>query len=477
MTTGWEPGLGAHPFPPLNAMAFHPLSMQGAVDLRWDDPTLLAHNSSFNLVGVNIYRSDVSDRGPYFGPINDFPVGGGFYRDRTTATYVDREAVDWASSWSFKGDAPNDRRWVLCTQYPIVQNTFRGQFGQPVYGNAPTHVVLYINGVEVPVDRVVGRSGEVTLIDQAYFEQATENITPSVLPTEDDVVEISYYRHTNFIRSGLDFLTYYRIVTVALDPTSPTGYLETPLSYTQPVNYFNVEEVDWTWREAIRRNHWILQQGGERVKLFIRRTAGIPCDCRLNPHTLEYTQQPLNSCTRGCIGTGYLGGYEGPYDIIIVQDGAENRISQRDKGRKKEKTQDVWMTLTPLVTQRDFIVKLTGERFSIGPVTRQTARGAILQQSYNIGYIEESDVRYTVPIDGTDALIQTPQTRYAQTPEPRQPVDGDTAYQGQQVLPVEPPYPLGNEERWPEVTDKDHAVIPEERQRRGRTPVFEDIEY
>jgi hypothetical protein len=472
---GWDIQLGDNPLPPINPMVVNSMMIPGALDIRWDDPALLVRNSKYTIVGVNIYRSDVSDRGPYFGPINEFPVGGGFYRDRTDIQLIENELVPWNSpSWRFKGNAPNNRKYVFCTQNPSVKNEAPGPYGKPTFANAPTDVVLRIDGQVVPVSQVFGRDGSVELINRPYFDHATEKLVSPILPDENSVVEVSYFKLNNLVRSGLDAKSFYRVVTVALDTTSPTGFRETPLDFTQPINKFNVEQLDWIWREAIRRNHWILEQGGERVKLFIRRTAGIPCRCRIDPRELELRQQPLNSC-RKCFGTGFLGGYEGPFDIIIVQDGAENRIAQRMRGRKKEKTQDVWMTLTPMVTQRDFITKQTGERFSIGPVTRQTARGVVLQQHYNIGYLDETDIRYLIPIDGTADLIRPPTTRYSQTPAPLQPGDGDTAYQGQHHIPVEPPFPVGNEARWPEVTEKDN--INDTREVRSRTGVGENINY
>lgn len=476
--TGWGVQAGDTPLPPNNPMAFSTLGVRGGVDIRWDDPSLLARNSRFNIVGVNIYRSDVSERGPYFGPINDFPLGGGFYRDQTQVTLVEREVVDWNTDWQHKGDGPNNRAFVLMTSHPIVKaDPVSLQRMEPVFADSPNDVRVYVDGQEVPVEGVLGRAGLVRLVNATKYDQTTDTRFRPPVPDENSVVEVSYHRQSNLVQYGLDAKVFYRLVTVAVDPNSPGLYIETPLDFTKPVNRFQVETVDWVWREAIRRNHWILQQGGERVKLFVRRTAGVPCDCMLDPMVREYNKQPLNSC-EVCFGTGYIGGYEGPYDIIIVQDGVDNTINQRIKGRTKMKSQDVWMTMTPYVSQRDFLVKQTGERFAIGPVTRHTARGAVLQQHYQIGYLDEGDIRYRVPIDGVADLINpphTPHTRYAQTPEPLQPEDNDTSYQGQHHIPTEAPFPVGDEERWPQVTDKDN--IPEERQGRGRTPVWENIEY
>ena len=59
---------------------------------------------------------------------------------------------------------------------------------------------------------------------------------------------------------------------------------------------------------------------------------------------------------------------------------------------------------SPVVTQRDFIWKQTGERFSIDPVRTVTARGAPLQQHFNIAYLDECDIRYKIGVKGLAEL-------------------------------------------------------------------------
>ena len=96
MAAGWDTP-GAVPLPPKNMQVVSPFVF-GMLDVRWDDPAILTRNTGFTLVGVNVYRSEASDRGP-FRRINEFPVGGTFYRDRTNYARVEREAVRWADSW------------------------------------------------------------------------------------------------------------------------------------------------------------------------------------------------------------------------------------------------------------------------------------------------------------------------------------------------------------------------------------------
>lgn len=458
---GWGlTGLG--PLPPQNGAASSPYIL-GALDLHWDNPAVLAGNSNYTVVGVNIYRSDVSDRGPYFR-INEFPVGGAFYRDRVSNVLVS-ETVD---SWVYKGDAANNSQYLFKTkQSPVVKRYPQPPLDRPTPANNPSDVVLTIDGVEVPVHNVFGPTGEVTLINQPYFDVVTEKMVPPVLPVEGSIVQVSYYVNKNHVRSSLDATLYYRLTTVVLDNTTPSGYLESDLNWCKPIVSCAVEEMDYIWREAVRRNSWILQQGGERVKVFVRRQYGIPCSCGLDPQQREYSGQPSQRCVL-CYGSGFIGGYSGPFESIIAPDDAERKIVQLGGGRHKEHSYEVWMGPSPVVTQRDFIVKQTGEIYSIGAARRPSNRGNLLQQHFTIAYIDEQDIRYKVPIDGTDHL-PWPQTRYGYRQVPSLPIDGNL-YQPPSTSPDQPAYPIGPDAQTPMQTDKDGYA--KENEQRGRSPVW-----
>lgn len=463
---GWGPGPGDQPLPPQNGSAVSPYT-PGILDIRWDDPSLLAGNARYTVVGVNIYRSDVSDRGPFYR-INEFPIGGTFYRDATQNVLV-TEVVDWNSAWLYKGDAPNDRRWVFQTSQVPVKRVGEPPFDRPTPANAPLDVTLTIDNEIIPVDSVFGPNREIRLINQATFDAVTEKIVPSTIPTADSIVEISYYANRNFLRSSLDQFLFYRLTTVVLDSSTPSGYNETDLNWCKPFTSLAVEEMDYIWREAVRRNAWILQQGGERVKIFIRKTMGVPCDCGLDPRTKEYSGQPSQRCQL-CFGTSFVGGYCGPYEAIIAPDDFERRISQGPQGRRKEHTGDVFMGPSPVVTQRDFVVKQTNERCSIGPSRRPTNRGNLLQQHFNLAYLDEQDIRYRVPIDGTDRL-PWPATRYGFRQYPSMPVDGEL-WMPPSTMPDKPAYPVGPDAQTPMQTDKQPWA--EGTQQRGRSPTFEN---
>ncbi len=417
-------------------------------------------NTAWTILGVNIYRSDTGERGPYFR-LNKIPLGSLFFRDRTNIIKVDAEIVAWNGGWLYRGDAPNQVLWRLKTKYqPVVKAT-----GNAIPASSADDVEVYIDGQRAVVSQVFGPSGEIDLSLSPVWNPSIEGFSYPPVPTEDSVVTISYnYGKGNVLVAGLDNRPkiFYRITSVALDPTgqNPSGMTETPLEYCPPISGFASERLDYIWTEAIRRNRWILEQGGERVKLFLRRFSGIPCNCVWDARLAEYTQQPLNNCLK-CFGTGFLGGYEGPIDIIIGPDDSERRVTQTANGRQLMNSQEVWIGPTPSVSQRDFIVKQNGERFSVGPVKRTQIRGVTLQQTFQIGYFPESDIRYAIPMVGLERLAW-PETRYTR------PEDSPCEEAS--------PYPVGYDyQATPMATEV--AKIADGRETRGRTPVYANLTW
>lgn len=470
MTAGWNP-TQSYPIPPANALVVSSF-MQGVMDLRWDDPALLAQNTAYSIAGVNIYRSNSTDAGP-FVRINEYPIESTFYRDQLDFSFVEKELVNWDSSWVYKGDGPNARTWMFKTQFRMVKRQQVAPRQTPTFADSPSDCTVYVNGQEVLVHSVFGRTGEVTLVNVLHFNPETEQYDDLGLPSETDVVEVSYYAQQNFIPSGLGTSVWYRISTVVFDSTEPSGYSETPLARCKPFSIQEVEALDYIWREAVRRNNWILQQGGERVNLFVQKSNGPVCDCTRRAQTLEWNKQPEKNCLK-CYGVGIVGGYDGPFTILVAPDDAERRISQGNRGRRVEHSYEVWTGPSPFLTQRDFLVKQTNERYAIGPVRRPTNRGNVLQQHFQIGYIDESDIRYTIPIDGVADLV-SPETRGQEVVMPRLPVDGSPSVDEQEGW-SSVPFPEGNDTQiLPVVTEKSGTT--DSTEQRGRTRVWENINY
>lgn len=426
--------------------------LQGVLDIEWDPPNLLPENEGKKVLGVNIYRSYSSDRGPYT-KINEFLIGGTFFRDQTQII-KQRETVK-ANYWLSRGDSPNDRRWVFQTRCPIVKPDLLGS--SVVYSDHASDVRVWIDNEEVEVHEVFGSRGQVTLVNMSSWDYTTEDRLPATLPKDDSIVEIEYYSKSNHVKMGFDLHIFYKVTTVCEDLTQPGKVRETPLEYCRPATLLEVEGLDYIWREAVRRNQWILQQGGERVNVFIRKQMGERCSCSFDERTMDYSKQPENPCLT-CFGTGLIGGYDGPFPTIIAVGEADRTLEQTPYGRKMDENYEVFMGPTPLITQRDFVVKQTNERYSIGPVRRPTNRGNLLQQHFTISYLPEQDIRYRVPITGARKKLDS---------EVLMPVHN-------QAWIAQPPYPLG-EPLAPTRTDKaDQSDRVEEK---GRTRVWENINY
>ena len=447
----------AWPVAPLNLFltsGFKP----GTFDLRWDDPSILPLNSRWQIMGVNVYRSFDSEYGP-FHRLTDFLMGSGFWQDRTdievvTEDVTDRFRIFGGASTGFNGlivtgidgfasvGRVQERYVFQVLDGPMVRSGTQGE-----YADSAEDVQVFVGDKLARVTNVDGFSGEVEIDALFYPNVGFQKFDPRVIPSEGVKVTCSYRRMKSLLKTDLMQRVFYRVTTVGLpagcDPCkcSSFDYVETPLERAAPVSSYEIEKLDWQWREAIRRNRWILEQGGERVRLFLRKNVGLDCPCVGD----DYHKQPQNDCLI-CYGTAIIGGYEGPYEAIIAPDDAERKIAQKDIGRVVEHVYEVWTGPSPLLAQRDFLVKLNGERYSVGAVRFPSSRGMVLQQHFTIGQIDERDIRREVPMGDPMRFVAT------------------------QFLPVPP------EEGGPTpITEKGN--IPDERELRGRTVTWENTTY
>lgn len=383
------------PASPLNAF-MRGIHRPGAFDLTWDDPSQLAINSRFTILGVNIYRSFDSEFGP-FERITDFPIGSGYWRDVTDNVLIVDEDV--SNNWVIFGNAGtglNQPRYVFKTlRSPIVKAG-----SQMTYANSPFDVQVFVDGVEVPLLNVQGQTGEVEIDVRQYPDVSKQTYLPTVVPTTTSRVTCTYRYTKALLRTDLVQKIFWRFTTVGipndqnLSTVQCQDLMETPLESAVTTNSYEIEKMDYIWREAVRRNRWILEQGGERVKVFLRKQVGAPCPCI----TDDIHKQPINDDPT-CFGTGIVGGYDGPFDMIIAPDDSEKAITQKDIGRTVVHQYETWTGPSPLLSHRDFIVKINGERYSIGAVRMPTNRGMLLQQHFSVGHFDEKDIRYRVPID------------------------------------------------------------------------------
>lgn len=380
------------PIPPINAMVLPPYQ-KGMVDLRWDDPSTFTANSKFTILGVNIYRSDA---GEYY-KLNDDPIGALFYRDQT----IDVSVVDENVSNRFKTSWSMHHECILVPAHtPITKPSTNGALA-----DSPNDVIFKINGTPLKVARVTGYTGDIELNTRRSHNIKTGKFVEPILPSIGvDTCTLSYsYTRSVLPTSTSTRRTTYKVTTVAVDPFDSNETVESRLEDCNVLTVDRIEETDWIWSEAVKRNAWILDQGGERVKVFLRKFYGTRCLCWNPSH-----KQAENDC-QTCLGTGWVGGYDGPYNIIIAPSDGAKTVTRDPRGLVTTHQYEVFMGPSPLLSQRDFIVRQNGDRYTVGGITLPSARGMILQQQFSLSVIPESDIRYRASV--SDTVDRYPETR------------------------------------------------------------------
>lgn len=202
---------------------------------------------------------------------------------------------------------------------------------------------------------------------------------------------------------------------------------------------------------------------GVEVQGIKPRPAGSLHTCRSTCRYYEM-ENPRNDCPE-CYGTGNVGGYDGPYQLIISPSDTARRKAWTPQGYVHLKSEEVWTGRDPVLAHWDFIVKHNNERFSIGGVRTPTARGARLQQHFEVNLIPDSDIRYKIPIAGQTEVVPIADTAYISSigdpdhPEPVPPI----------------PDPATLTDASPVITEK--PDVPEDKRRKGRTVTYDDIMY
>lgn len=425
------------PLAPRNMMVTSPYNI-GMSDIRWDNPRIIPQNNALQVLGVNIYRSINNPYGPY-ELLNDSPVTVLFYRDQSIEELVTEDATP-----TLRYEIEPDARWRIYAQRrPIIIPGTNGKISDRIQD-----VKVEIDDgdgifVEVPAFCVSGKTGEINLIRRPVFNPLIEQIIPARLPwPPNGRVRITYRYMKHEVLSRLQQRIFYKVTTVAVDPNDNSKRIETPLDDVEYRSTFDIEEIDYIWKEAMRRNRWILDQGGERVKIFIRKSMGERCSDYEESHG-----QSKDDCLV-CFGTSYVGGYSGPYDVTIAPPEAEKAIELLDMGLRINYEYESWMMAFPMIRERDVVVRQNNERYVIGPVNYQGSRGATYQQHFRMSYIDERDIRYRLGIPGGEAKV---------------PEDWDR-YRSSAPTPASPERPVK-----PEV-DKAKLV-------RGRTVTFENISW
>lgn len=435
------------PLPPRNLFVTTPY-VPGILDIRWDNPLESPENSKWEILGVNVYRSEDSECGP-FRAINTTPIEILYYRDQTTHSLVtDEDAMPRLDA----GINPRGE-WVVKTAHaPLI----KGGSQNILVEDASDVVVKIDNGdgkglVNVPAYKVNARTGEIFLITNSFFNPETKKIEEARLPAPPNgKCTVSYWFNTNFVKTDLIPRFFYKITTVGKDPITGLIY-ETHIDNVKAVNIYDIEKPHYIWKAIIAKNRYLLEQFGERVKVFMRKEVGERCPNYTNTHGQAHNTCPL------CYGTGILGGYDGPVDITIAPPEAEKHINLTDTGLKLNFTYESWMGPSPFIRTRDFVVRQNGERLTVGSVTPQGAKGAIFQQHFMLNYRDSKDIIYKVPMDASARTCTL-------SPIPPVPVSDDTRGVNQPITNASP-------------VITDHKENPRAKTDKGRTIDYENVNW
>lgn len=388
------------PHPPRSVHVTNPY-LVGVQDIRWDNPAKNPYNQSVQVLGVNVYRA-FDAPGASYTKLNETPVSSLFWRDRTREVFIDREL---ATERLNPGINPEKKWYFHTSRKPIIvpDTNANGVAGV-------SHVLVEVDAGDgkgfVPVIpfRVVAEEGLVYLNTNRTYNPTLNTFVPPVLP--DPLmggVRVSYTYLDGLIASDMNRKIYYKVTTVALNPKTSTE-IETPLSEVPASTQFQMEATDWIWKEAIRRNRWLLEQTGERVKLFVRKWNGVRCDCADPNYGYSKRQGTTGTCTK-CYGTTFVGGYEGPFDIIIAPPETEKSVNLMDAGIHITYDWNTWTGPEPLLNDRDVIVRANNDRLFVNRANPQGSRGATYQQHFSLVHIDQTDAVYYIPIRGGELIV------------------------------------------------------------------------
>ncbi len=371
------PPLGS-PQPPQNSFVFYSYEEANSLYVQWDDPSTNPFNSSFDIQGVNVYRSFDSELGPYT-KINTDPVQVGYYRDAMTHESI---LEDVSAKFIYTGTGPSNE-WLFETSHRMVKDSRTLNFA-----TTPDDIELTIDGTIVPAHIVYGEQCKVKLIDSWYMNKHTREKVLPILPKEGSVVTCKYLRNTNNIDLSRHARIFYKLTTVSSDKG------ESPVHLSPAICQQQIESWDYVWSEAVRRNRWILQQAGEDCKVMLRKWFGDRCSCYSPVHRRAETDCKL------CWGTGILGGYVGPFPFKMAPVDSETKLEREEGGLRARKTSVLWSNYAPRLNTFDLIYRKNGEIFIVGYVKHAEVRGnSFPQYEFNATLLERTRVEYLIPLN------------------------------------------------------------------------------
>jgi hypothetical protein len=354
-------------------------------DLTWShDPEAV--------LGFNIYRA--FDHPTNWKRINASPQPGTFYREESQLEVTSYEvtAEDWVD---------NGQMGMRIFKIPEIPYSEVVE-GRPLIASNPDDVQVAITFADGTT--TLNRPGQVDGVGQTVWlriDQALPvngDVSAYPLIDFDNAVKFvaTYRRLKNFVDISVNMVrTFYTVV-----PIGDRGEMHPPGVFgSEIVNTMEVEKMDYTFAEAVRRNAWMFEQVAEPAYIFFRRTCGEMCFCRR-----EGMEIPRTACP-SCFQTGIIGGYYGPYDFPLIDPDQGVLRTLDEGGVKVERHSRSLLGPTPLVQDGDLVVRRNGERLVVNGVVYKSPRGTLLQQEFDLQLLPKNDTRYLIPILAPNNLV------------------------------------------------------------------------
>lgn len=388
------------PFAPNSVNVTSPYLI-GIIDIRWDNPADLFQNNGLQVQGVNVYRTFDAPQARYT-LITPTPVSSLSWRDQTQEVYIMEEDVLPRLN---PGDNPS-KEWFFHTSFKKIIRQGSNDVGVTTVRDIVVEVDQGDgNWVRVTPWKIFPEEGLVYLNRNRTYDPIKGSFADPVLPDlMSGGLRVSYFYLNGLVATDMNRKVYYKVTTVAVVPDT-NEVIETPLEEVPATSLYDMERVDWIWAEAIRRNKFLLEQTGDRVKLFLRKWNGERCDCYNK--TYGYSKATGREGGFGgspvcpkCYGTGFIGGYEGPFDILIAPPETEKAVNLMDAGLHITYDWQTWTGPSPLLNDRDVIVRSNNDRFFVTRPNYQGSRGATYNQHFSLSQADQTDPIYAIPING-----------------------------------------------------------------------------
>lgn len=368
--------------PPPNVMVYSPLNPTREYHVRWD------RLPDLRVLGYGVYRA-YTEQGEYVR-LTDTVIQDLNFRDSNADSFQEIEKLNQSYTNRPGWYIAEDGNYVLRTKnQPIVK---AGGFSE--ISQNPEDAIVEIDGKRIYPTILRGDAAEIILNKDTYYDPMRQVFVEPTLPNQLSDVRVSYWYRKNFIDVHLTrhHSPWYKVTTVAYDEAKGV-IIETNPALVKPIKLL-IEQRDWIWEEAIRRNTWIAEMAAERMLLFQQKKAGVLCACICKD---EGTYYPVQDC-KACYGTGFVGGFEPPTPMMITIPFSEKEFKLEDRGvRATQAFSNMWSPPLPLVEQYDLLLRQNGELLMAGPVRRPNHRGHLnLQQRFSADFLNFNHVQYEI---------------------------------------------------------------------------------